>query len=223
MPANEVNQQLRSLSNELKALQAKFSIFEADADSMPPATHALFGDPTVIYGDQIPPGTVIIWPYELTDHPIPEGWEIAIELQSMYLVGHSEAVDDYSGIGHGNNLNGWTGYDYHGDDGKGFSENNHENHKLDHSHAINQNQAPSVNPSNVFLPNDPNWCASLTVAGGSVYIAECDPEQHTGGDISWCDDEGLAGAGPALQGHSITDNRPRSFVVYFLRKKFPPP
>lgn len=224
MPADEVNQQLRSLSAQLKSLQAKFSIFESDADSMPPATHGpLFGDPTVIYGgsDTFPLGGVIIWPYELDVHPIPDGWEIATEFQEMYIAGRGVG-DDYNGIGHGNNTNGFTGYDYHGDDGEGFSENNHENHILDHSHAISQSTAPSVLPGSIAIPGSEGWCAGLTVAGGSIFITACSAESSTGGDITWCNEEGLVGAGPSPQGHSLTDNRPRTFIVYFLRRKFPP-
>lgn len=205
MPGDDVTRQLRFLSDQLKTVQARLSIFEADTDSMPPAAQGpLFGDSQVIHNLEFPRGIACLWTYDVATNPIPAGWEEATELRGMYIAGLDPADGDYDVVGVGANTNSFTGYKLHGP-----TENNHPPHWHTIASVGGTIGVTTVNISYIHSSGELASSATVVTAVDPSTITVNPTECPTGG-MTWCDAE------------ANTDNRPPTFVAIWIRRPFLP-
>ena len=205
MPGEDISKQLRYLADQLKAVQARLSIFEADTDSMPPVEQGpLFADAKVIHSFEFPRCIACLWTYDVATNPIPAGWEEATELRGVYVAGLDPADGDYDVVGVGTNTNGFTGYKLHG-----VTENNHSPHWHTIAGVGGTLSVTTVNISYIHSAGGGASSATVVTAvdpsGLTVNPTEC----PTGG-LNWCDAE------------SDTDNRPPTFVAIWIRRPLLP-
>lgn len=205
MPMDEISKQLQALTNDLRDVQARLSLFGPQPETMPPVVQCpLFASPTVIQEYEFPRGIACLWTYDVAIHPIPDGWEEATELRGMYIAGFDPADGDYDAVGHGANTNTFTGYKLHGP-----TENNHSPHWHTIASVGGTIGITTVNISYIHSSGEFASSATVVTAVDPSTITVNPTECPTGG-MTWCDAE------------NDTDNRPPTFVAIWIRRPLLP-